>query len=60
MSNPYDPTRLAALIRIAITPATMSSLYRIGAVRPEHEPEDLATALARLTLLAEAHGLRVA
>jgi hypothetical protein len=60
MPDAYDPTRLAALIRIAITPATMSGLYRIGVVRPAHESEDLATALARLTLLAETHGLRVA
>lgn len=59
MADLYDPTRLAALIRIAITPATMSGLYRIGAIRPAHEPEDLASALARLTTLVEANGLRV-
>lgn len=50
---------LAALIRVPITHETMSNLYRIGAVRPDREAEDLATVLHRLAAAVMIHGISI-
>lgn len=51
--------QIAALFRVAVDHATLQDLYRLGAVRPEREAEDLASALAILTAAAVRHGLQL-
>lgn len=48
---------IAARLRITVTDATLTQLYQLGVIRPDHEPEDLAGALARLAQAAVEHGL---
>lgn len=50
---------IAALIRVAVHYDTLQALYELGAVRPEHEAEDLAAALSRLAAAAVRHGLHL-
>lgn len=50
---------LAALIRVPITHEQMRDLYRLGAVRPDREAEDLATLLPRLTVAVKQHGIPI-
>lgn len=50
-----DLQNVAALVRVRIDHETLQRLYDLGIVRPDREPEDLATALPRLAQLVTDH-----
>ncbi len=50
---------VAARIRVTVRQDTLQALYQLGAVRPDHEAEDLAAALSRLAAAAVRHGLQL-
>jgi len=53
----YDPSQVAALIRIVVSPETLAQLYRLKIVRPATETQDLLDALERLTSMVAARGV---